>query len=100
MAEAIAMVLEAMDAEEAEDGGPITKSAAAALPAAEMPAAAALMPAAGEAPAPAAGEAPAQAAAVAAAPALPAALVLVQRPMTGGSTEPMILTILEQPDAK
>ena len=74
MAEAIAMVLEAMDAEEAEDGGPITKSAAAAL----MPAAVA----------------------VAAAPALPAALVLVQRPMTGGSTEPMILTILEQPDAK
>ena len=90
MAEAIAMVLEAMDAEEAEDGGPITKSAAAALPAAEMPAAAAEMPAAGEAPAPA----------VAAAPALPAALVLVQRPMTGGSTEPMILTILEQPGAK
>ena len=87
MAEAIAMVLEAMDAEEAEDGGPITKSAAAALPAA-----AALMPAAGEA--------PAQAAAVAAAPVLPAALVLVQRPMTGGSTEPMILTILEQPGAK
>ena len=79
MAEAIAMVLEAMDAEEAEDGGPITKSAAAALPAAEMPAAAALMPAAGEAPAPAA--------AVAAAPALPAALVLVQRPMTGGVQE-------------
>ena len=76
------MGLEAMDAEEAEDGGPITKSAAAALPAAEMPAAAALMPAAGEA------------------PALPAALVLVQRPMTGGSTEPMILTILELPGAK
>ena len=90
MAEAIAMVLEAMDAEEAEDGGPITKSAAAALPAAEMPAAAALMPAAGEAPAPAAGEAPA----------LPAALVLVQRPMTGGSTGAMTLTILEQPGAK
>ena len=55
------MDLEAMDAEEAEDGGPITKSAAAALPAAEMPAAAALVPAAGEAPAPAAGEAPAPA---------------------------------------
>ena len=66
---AAAMVLEAMDVEEAEDGGPITKSASAARPAAEMPAA---------------GE----------------ALVLVQRPMTGGSTEPMILTILEQPDAK
>ena len=48
----------------------------------------------------AAGEALALAAAVAAAPALPAALVPVQRPMTGGSTEPMILTILEQPGAK
>ena len=97
---AAATVLEVMDEDEAEDENPITKSAAAALAAAEMPAAAAEMPAAGEAPAPAAGEAPALAAAVAAAPALPAALVPVQRPMTGGSTEPMILTILEQPDAK
>ena len=77
-------------AEEAEDKDPIIKKECAA---AEMPAEAALTPAASEA--------PAAAAAVAAAPALPAALVLVQRPMTGGSTGARTLTmILEQPGAK
>ena len=70
---AAASAFEALDAEEAEDKDPIIRKecAAAARPAAEMPAAAALTPAAGEAPA----------------PALPAALVLVQRPMTGGVQE-------------